>query len=70
MEEESMSVTIPISLYKKIEEKIKGTEESISDYVTRILKEILSKEKNSKVELTQEEEDKVKERLKALGYMD
>lgn len=70
MEEESMSVSIPISLYKKIEEKIKGTEESISDYVTRILKEILSKEKNSKVELTQEEEDKVKERLKALGYMD
>ena len=68
---EFKEVLIPITLYKKIEEKIKGTEfSSVSSYVTKILRETLSKEGEKKEALSKEDEEKVKERLKALGYID
>lgn len=71
MEKEFMSISIPTSLYKKIEEKIKGTEfSSVSSYVTKILREKLSQEEKSTEVFTPEEEEKIKERLKALGYID
>ncbi len=71
MEKEFMTITIPTSLYKKIEEKIKGTEfSSVSSYVTKILREKLSEEEKSAEVFTPEEEEKIKARLKALGYID
>lgn len=71
MEKEFMTIAIPTSLYKKIEEKIKGTEvSSVSSYVTKILREKLSQEERSTEVFTPEEEEKIKARLKALGYID
>jgi len=66
-----MTVSIPTSLYKKIEEKIKGSEfSSVSSYVTKVLREKLAQEEKSSEVFTPEEEEKIKERLKALGYID
>ncbi|MCI4445961.1 MAG: CopG family transcriptional regulator, partial [Candidatus Aminicenantes bacterium] len=49
MEKEFSSVSIPTSLYKKIEEKIKGTEfSSVSGYVTKVLRESLAREEENK----------------------
>jgi len=71
MEKEVTDVSIPTSLYKKIEEKIKGSEiTSVSSYVAKVLRESLSKEEGMKEALTKEDEEKVKKRLKALGYID
>ena len=71
MEKEFTDITIPTSLYQKIEEKIKGTElTSVTSYVTKVLNDSLSKEQETKEAFTKEEEDKVKDRLKALGYID
>ena len=71
MEKEFTNVSIPTSLYKKIEEKIKGSEvKSVSSYITKVLREILSKEEAAKEAFSKEDEEKVKERLKALGYID
>jgi len=71
MDKEFTSVSIPTSLHKKIEEAIKGTEiGSVSSYVTKVLRESLSKEEPAAQVFSKEEEDKVKERLKALGYID
>lgn len=71
MEKEFTDISIPASLYKKIEEKIKGSEiESVSSYITKVLRESLSKEKAGQEELSKEDEEKVKERLRALGYID
>ncbi|MGB9835770.1 MAG: CopG family transcriptional regulator [Candidatus Saccharicenans sp.] len=71
MEKEFTNISIPTSLYKKIEEKIKGTEfNSVSSYVTKVLRESLLKEEESKEVFSAEEEEKIKERLKALGYID
>jgi Arc/MetJ-type ribon-helix-helix transcriptional regulator len=71
MDKEFTSVSIPTSLHKKIEEAIKGTEfGSVSSYVTKILRESLSKDEPAAAAFSKEEEEKVKERLKALGYID
>ena len=70
-EKEFKEVSIPTSLYQKIEEKIKGTEfSSVSSYVTKLLREALSKEEEKQEVFSKEDEEKVKERLKALGYID
>jgi metal-responsive CopG/Arc/MetJ family transcriptional regulator len=69
--EERVDVSIPASLYKKIEEKIKGTEmDSVSSYVTKVIQENLAKEEGASESLSKDDEEKVKERLKALGYLD
>ena len=72
MDKEFTTVTIPTSLYKKIEESIKGTETtSVSSAIVNLLREALSKKEEAKPEVfNAEEEEKVKERLKALGYID
>jgi hypothetical protein len=71
MEKQFIDVEIPTTLYKKIEEKIKGTEfPSVASYVAMVLDKDLSKEEGTKEAFTKEEEDKVKDRLKALGYID
>lgn len=69
--EDLKDISIPASLYEKIKEMIKGTEmESVSKYVTQIIKESLEKEEGTLESLSKEDEEKVKERLKALGYLD
>ena len=71
MEKESMNVSIPASLYRKIEEVIKGTDaESVSSYVAKVLREKLSQAQPPGEAFSKEDEEKVKERLKALGYID
>lgn len=71
MEKEFSGVQIPVSLYKRIEKMIKDSEySSVSDYVTKLLRESLSKEQPEQEGFTKEDEEKVKERLKALGYLD
>jgi Arc/MetJ-type ribon-helix-helix transcriptional regulator len=68
---EKKSVLIPIDLYQRIEEAVKQSAEfdSIDNYVTFIMEEIL-REEDEKLTFTEEEEKAIKERLKALGYMD
>jgi len=71
MEKEFTNVSIPTSLYKRIEEKIKDSEiKSVSSYISKVLRESLSEEKAGAEALSKEDEEKVKERLKALGYID
>jgi metal-responsive CopG/Arc/MetJ family transcriptional regulator len=71
MDKEFTTVSIPTSLYKRIEEAIKGTEvSSVSSYITKVLREKLSQEKEAGEVFSEEDEEKVKERLKALGYID
>jgi Arc/MetJ-type ribon-helix-helix transcriptional regulator len=71
MDKEFTTVTIPTSLHKKIEAFIKGTEyRSVSSYVAKVLRESLTKSADKAEAFTKDEEEKVKERLKALGYID
>jgi len=70
MASEFTNISIPTALYKQIEEKIKDMEiTSVASYVTKVLRESLKKEE-TKEAFSKEDEEKVKERLKALGYID
>jgi Arc/MetJ-type ribon-helix-helix transcriptional regulator len=72
-EGEEITISIPADIYKKIEERIKDTEfNSVSEYVTYVLREVLAslEEEEAEEVFSEEEEEKVKERLRALGYLD
>ena len=65
-------IKIPTDLIKKIEERVKETEfESVDEYTTFVLEEVV-KEDDEEIEevFSEEDEVKVKERLRALGYLD
>ncbi len=66
------TVSIPTQLHKKIKGRIEGTGfTSVSDYVTFVLREVIAslEEENRDEAFTHKEEEKVKQRLKALGYI-
>ena len=71
---EYTTVSIPKILAEKIKERMKGTGfSSVSSYVTYVLRQVLSSiegEEKSKQAFTKDEEDKVKQRLRDLGYID
>ena len=71
---EYSTVSIPKPLIEKIKERMKGTGfSSVSSYVTYVLRQVLSsieEEERSKQAFTKEEEEKVKQRLRDLGYID
>ncbi|HDZ18363.1 hypothetical protein LCGC14_0877350 [marine sediment metagenome] len=71
---EYTTVSIPKPLADKVKGRMKGTGfASVSSYVTYVLRQVLSsidEEERSKQAFTKEEEDKVKQRLRNLGYID
>jgi Arc/MetJ-type ribon-helix-helix transcriptional regulator len=66
------TVSIPTLLFRKVEERIKGTGfTSVSSYVTYVLREIAAEEdEEAEKPFTKEDEERVKARLRALGYID
>ncbi|MFX0000774.1 MAG: CopG family transcriptional regulator [Candidatus Hodarchaeota archaeon] len=71
---EYTTVSIPKPLVEKIKERMKGTGfSSVSSYVTYVLRQVISsieEEERTKQAFTKEEEEKVKQRLRDLGYID
>ena len=71
---EYTTVSIPKPLANKIKERMKGTGfSSVSSYVTYVLRQVISsieKDDREKQAFTEEEEEKVKQRLRDLGYID
>ena len=71
---EYTTVSIPKVLAEKIKKRMKGTGfASVSSYVTYIIRQVLSsgeQEKKTKEAFSKEEEEKVKQRLRELGYID
>ncbi len=71
-EKKYSTVSIPMPLAEKVKKRIEDTGfTSVSDYVTFVLREILSgEEENEKEPFTKEDEAKVRDRLRALGYLE
>lgn len=65
-------MSIPPTFFKKINQRIKGTGfSSVSSYVTFVLREaVAEKTEDRHSGIFQEDEEKVKQRLRALGYLD
>ena len=67
------TVSIPIPLFNKVQKRIDGTGfTSVSSYVTYILRELIANEgeSNSDDPFSKKDEEKVKTRLRALGYLE
>jgi Arc/MetJ-type ribon-helix-helix transcriptional regulator len=71
-EKKYTTISIPTPLAEKIKKRIKGTGfHSLSSYATYVLREIISNiDEDEEEAFTKEDEEKVKERLRALGYLD
>ena len=72
MPEKYTTVSIPVTLYKRIKNLIEGTGfTSVSSFVTYVLREVVARyeeEKSSQV-FTEEEREAIIEKLKKLGYL-
>ena len=65
------TVSIPTPLFKKVAERIKGTGfTSVSSYVAYVLREIIAEDEEEEEPFSEEDKERVKERLRALGYID
>ena len=71
------TISIPKVLADKIKKRMEGTGfNSVSSYVTYVLRQVLSNVESNeqkvqpKEAFSQEDERKVKERLRSLGYID
>ncbi|MCW3130567.1 MAG: hypothetical protein N2V75_10790 [Methanophagales archaeon] len=72
-EREKKAVFLPAELYGRIEERVGTTEfQSVEEYVTFVMEEIMREEESEEEEPTfsEEEEEEVKKRLRALGYLE
>jgi len=71
-EKKYTTISIPTPLAEKIKKRIQGTGfHSLSSYVTYVLREVIAgTEEESEEAFSKEDEEKVKERLRALGYLD
>lgn len=72
MDVEKTTVTIPKILADKIKKRCEGTGfSSISSYVVYVLRQVLSESGEEKKEaFSEQDEKKVKDRLRSLGYLD
>lgn len=67
------TVSIPTTLFNRIKKLIEGTGfKSVSDYVTYVLREVVAMHEKEKFSepFTPEDVERIKEKLKALGYLD
>ena len=67
------TIKVPEELIAKIKERLQGTEfNSIDEYATFVLEEVVKEtgEEEPEEVFSEEDEKKVKERLRALGYLD
>jgi hypothetical protein len=71
-EQEKKAVYISPELYGKIAERVEATGfGSVEEYITFVLEEVLKDgDDEEKVAFSKEEEEEVKKRLRALGYLD
>lgn len=68
-----VSIQIPADLYEEVKRRVElsqGEFKSVEEYVEFVLREIVKEESEEPTQAyTPEEEEKVKERLRALGYL-
>jgi len=64
------TISVPIQLNEKLKQKIEGTGfNSVSSYVTYILRQLISSTETGSKGFTHEDERKIQQRLKNLDYL-
>lgn len=66
----SKKVSIRSDIYKKMEERVRVTNfSSVDEYVSYILEQVIAKFEKENEVYSDEGEEKIKERLRGLGYI-
>jgi hypothetical protein len=71
-EKEGKAIYLPTKLYNMVKERAEATSfGSIEEYVAFVLEEVLKEwDEGEKLAIDGEQEEEIKKRLKALGYLD
>ena len=72
MSEEKVAIEIPRRLYEQIKKHVEesgGEFKSVEEFVVFVLEEVLREEEEAESVFTPEEEEEIKRRLRALGYL-
>ncbi len=65
------TISIPMPLANKIKKRIEGTGfTSLSSYVTYVLREVISSDEGKDEAFSKDDEKRVKNKLRSLGYLD
>jgi Arc/MetJ-type ribon-helix-helix transcriptional regulator len=71
---EKVSVRIPKDVYEGVKRRVEASEfKSVEEYVTYVLRQVLEQvndESSRQEAYSKEDEEKIKERLRNLGYLD
>ena len=70
---DKISVDIPKDVYEGVEKRVKVTEfNSVEEYVAYVLRQVLEQvgKEPGEAAYSREDEERVKERLRSLGYLD
>ena len=68
---EKVKIESPATLYRRIEEKIVDTGFSdVNEYIIYVLREVLAEDEADEEELSEEDVEKIKNRLRSLGYLE
>jgi hypothetical protein len=71
MVEEFKEIRIPESLFRRLKDQVSRSEfENVEDLSAHLLRRGLVEETSTDSILTEEEEEKIKQRLRDLGYLD
>lgn len=69
MIQEKVTIKIPRPLYKRLKEVIDGSGfSSVNEFIVYVLRDLVSMGLNEKEELSKEETEAIRKRLKNLGY--
>ncbi|MFW6124284.1 MAG: CopG family transcriptional regulator [Acidobacteriota bacterium] len=64
-------ISIPVSIFKKIKKLAeKENIDSVEEYVVMLLEKEIAEKQTESDKFSKDDEEKVKKRLKSLGYMD
>ena len=73
-EKKYTTISIPTPLAEKVKKRMEGTGfHSVSSYVTYVLRQVISsieEDEKGREAFSKEDEEKVKDRLRKLGYLD
>jgi hypothetical protein len=68
---EKKAICVPAEMYERIKERAENSGfASVEEYVGFILSEVLKEEGYEEAAINPEQEEEIKKRLRALGYMD
>ena len=68
---ETVKVNIQKEIFDRIGKRVETTEfKSVDEYVNYVLEEVLNQVEQEKQVYSKEDEEKVKEKLRSLGYLD